>query len=40
MRVDAVESKIEELYKYVRHIFTIFVNWFIFFVTVSYATMG
>lgn len=40
MLIDAVESKIEELHEYVRHIFSIFVNWFIFFVTVNYATMG
>ncbi|EUC12651.1 hypothetical protein [Paraburkholderia hospita] len=40
MRIDAVESKIGELHEYVRHIFTVFVNWFIFFVTVNYATMG
>lgn len=40
MRVDAVQNKIEELHQYVRHVFTLFVNWFIFFVTVNYATMG
>ncbi|MCK1395998.1 hypothetical protein [Bradyrhizobium sp. 1] len=34
------ERRLDELHKYIQHIFTLFIGWFTFFGTVNFAAMG